>query len=498
MCSLNLQDRLIATGKGALMWKWYEDERPGTRYDNMWPDTSHPKSKRYVVQTAASIIERCVLMVTDPGDLVLDPTCGSGATAEVAEEWGRRWITCDVQRVSVAVARKHLMARSYDWHQIVGDSDSPSNGFMVESMPKVSAATLAYHQLHDPKHQIDLVDRTKKDKQRIRVCSPFTVESQSPYRYVPVGDESAVPGAGPPSGPGDALSEADDHDREGVLDALLRTPVCDSDSREMFRVASVTELPAGDRHSWLVTHVADCRERGRDTGFRAAVMVAAPDAAVNLDVAQRSVVEMRRQGVEAEDLLLVGYEFAPNIPDRFQGVRVHQVAADKGLQISETIKGGEEGGTFTILSDLVTELAVVRDHDRRPVTAEVKTEDGTVTRRPLVTVELLGWDTYNPGTGAVRSGTAPDELDAWMIDTNHDGLSFETRHVYFPSGLANERGFRALAKSLRRGKRDQDAEDALWSLTSQPFPAPDPGKVIAVKAITKTGAEIAGLITDGW
>lgn len=502
LCALKKQGRLHVFSKGnSLRWKWYENERPGTRYHNVWHQKTRPSNKRYVVQTSGTIIERCLLMTTDPGDLVLDPTCGSGATAEVAEEWGRRWVTCDVQRVSVAVARKHLMTRAYPWHRTVDGSESPGAGFEVETMPKVSAATLAYNQLDDPKNQIALVDRTKVDKSRIRVCSPFTVESSSPYRYAPVAaaePEPAGPGPVPPDGPGAAPSAADDHDRQAVLDALVRTPVCDADSREMFRVASVTELPPGDKHSWLVTHVADCRERGRDTGFKAAVMVAAPDAQVNLDVAQRAVIEMKRQGVDARDLLLVGYDFANNLPSAHAGVGVHRVAADKGLQIAETIKGGEnEGGTFTILSDLATDLQVVRDENRQPRTVPVRGEDGAVAERPLVTVELVGWDTYNPGTGAVRSGEDPDHLDAWMIDTNHDGLSFESRLVYFPSGLANDAGFKALAKSLGRG-RDPEAENALWSLTSQPFPAPEPGKVIAVKAITKTGAEIAGLITEGW
>ena len=498
MCSLKQQGRLhAAADNGVLLWKWYEDERPGVRYDNVWQDLARPSNKRYVVQTAASIIERCMLMTTDPGDLVLDPTCGSGATAEVAETWGRRWITCDVQRVAVAVARKHLMTRAYPWHRVAGGSDAPGAGFEMETMPRVSAATLAYGTLDDPKNQIALVDRTKVDKSRVRVCSPFTVESSSPYRYVPVGEaEIAGAGDGSPSVPG--AGPLGDHDREAVLDALVRTPVCDSESREMFRVSKVTELPPGDKHSWLVTHVADCRERGRDTGFKAAVMVAAPDAAVNLDVAQRSVLEMSRQGVDAEDLLLVGYEFAPNIPDRFRSVRIHRVAADKGLQISATIKGGEEGGTFTVLSDLATDLKIVRDHNHEPRTATFRPDGGGPTaERPLVTVELLGWDTYNPGTGAVRSGENPDDLDAWMIDTNHDGLSFESRLVYFPSGLANDAGFKTLAKSLGRN-RNPDAETSLWSLTSQPFPTPDPGKVIAIKAITKTGSEIAGLITEGW
>ena len=93
------------------------------------------------------------------------------------------------------------------------------------------------------------------------------------------------------------------------------------------------------------------------------------------------------------------------------------------------------------------------------------------------------WDT--PGTGAVRSGTSPDDLDTWMTDTNHGGLSFDTWFVYFPSGLANDRGFKALTKSPGRGWRDQEAEEAVWSLTSQPFPASDPSKVIAVKPSPK-------------
>ena len=84
-------------------WKWYEEERSGRKLDNIWGKVIPISGKRYVVQTSDRVVERCLLMTTDPGDLVLDPTCGSGATADVAETWGRRWITCDVQRVAIAV-----------------------------------------------------------------------------------------------------------------------------------------------------------------------------------------------------------------------------------------------------------------------------------------------------------------------------------------------------------------------------------------------------------
>ena len=87
-------------GQDSLRWKQYEDEVPGRRITNIWPrDVS--KDKRYVVQTDMKAIQRCMLMTTDPGDLVFDPTCGSGTTAHVAEQWGRRWITCDTSRVAL-------------------------------------------------------------------------------------------------------------------------------------------------------------------------------------------------------------------------------------------------------------------------------------------------------------------------------------------------------------------------------------------------------------
>lgn len=499
MCSLKRQERLFSAPTGtAVLCKLYEEELPGNRYDNVWYEKASPPNKRYVVQTAATVVERCLLMTTDPGDLVLDPTCGSGATAEVAEAWGRRWITCDVQRVSVSVARKHLMTRLYPWHRIVGGGAAPSDGFEIEIMPRVSAATLAYGTLNEPENQIPLVDRTKVDKKRARVCSPFTVESCSPYRYVPIGTED-LPSSEHGPVDGGARSPAGADNLKSVLDALTRTPVCDSDGRVMFRVDAVTEMPPGDQHAWRVTHMAECSEQGRDTEFKAAVAVAGPDENVILDMAHLAANEvMRLPEVDRPGkLLLIGYEFAPNIPARVAGIDLHRVSADKGLQIDETIKGGEDGGTFTVLSDLATDLAVVRDEDHQPVMRTVRAENGAETERMMLKVELLGWDTYNPGTGAVRSGDDPDEIDCWMIDPNHDGLSFYAKHVYFPNGLRNDAGFRALAKSLGKDL-DPAAEDALWGLESVPFPAPDPGRVIAVKVITRTGAEISGLITEGW
>ena len=98
---------------------------PRCQCNNVWTDTgtgSFTDDKIYVVQTTTKVIERCLLMTTDPGDLCLDPTCGSGTTAYVAEQWGRRWITCDTSRVALALARTRLMAAKYPYYLL---ADSP-------------------------------------------------------------------------------------------------------------------------------------------------------------------------------------------------------------------------------------------------------------------------------------------------------------------------------------------------------------------------------------
>ena len=109
--------RVVATG-ATLNFRFYLDDYPAFEITNVWSDVASPPDKLYVVQTHPTLIERCMLMTTDPGDLVLDPTCGSGTTAYVAEQWGRRWITCDTSRVALALARQRLMTARFLYYQL--------------------------------------------------------------------------------------------------------------------------------------------------------------------------------------------------------------------------------------------------------------------------------------------------------------------------------------------------------------------------------------------
>jgi adenine-specific DNA-methyltransferase len=115
-------------------------------YNSLWTDTITSGSgldKKYVVETLPKVIERCMLMTTDPGDLVLDPTCGSGTTAYVAEKWGRRWITCDTSRVAVTLAKQRLMTASFDYYALRYPHEGLKGGFIYKTVPHVTLKSIA-------------------------------------------------------------------------------------------------------------------------------------------------------------------------------------------------------------------------------------------------------------------------------------------------------------------------------------------------------------------
>jgi adenine-specific DNA-methyltransferase len=135
-------DRLIATGSipryKQLFWDF-----PVQDLNNMWIDTLGATEMVYSVQTAEKVIERCILMTTDPGDLVFDPTCGSGTTAYCAEKWGRRWITCDTSRVALAIARQRLMTAKFDYYELKDPERGPAGGFIYETVPHITLESIA-------------------------------------------------------------------------------------------------------------------------------------------------------------------------------------------------------------------------------------------------------------------------------------------------------------------------------------------------------------------
>ena len=161
---------------------------PRQRINNIWRAPMSPTRKRYVVETATKVIQRCILMTTDPGDLFFDLTCGSGTTAYVAEQWGSRWITCDTSRVATALAKQHLMTANFDCYDLAHRDENVAGAFQHHRVPRVSAKTPAYH---EPSAEVLLYDQPQPDRSMASVTGPFTVEAApAPLATTPDGPDT--------------------------------------------------------------------------------------------------------------------------------------------------------------------------------------------------------------------------------------------------------------------------------------------------------------------
>jgi len=179
----------IHVAKNSIQYRRFSDDFPYQQIGNLWTDTitgSFTDEKLYAVQTGLKVVERCLLMTTDPGDLVFDPTCGSGTTAYVAEQWGRRWITCDTSRVPLALARQRLLTATFPWYELKQPAEGPIGGFVYKRkqnrkgeevgglVPRITLKSIANNE--EPE-MVTLVDRPEVNTQVTRVCGPFTVEA---------------------------------------------------------------------------------------------------------------------------------------------------------------------------------------------------------------------------------------------------------------------------------------------------------------------------------
>lgn len=142
MSRLIKANRMFMLGKDPY-YKQYQMDFPLSQYENCWTDKPAARGKNYVVETAEKFIERCMLMVSDPGDIVFDPTCGSGTTAYVAEKWGRRWITCDTSRVAITLAKQRLMTAGFDYYELAYPQEGLKGGFIYKTVPHITLGSIA-------------------------------------------------------------------------------------------------------------------------------------------------------------------------------------------------------------------------------------------------------------------------------------------------------------------------------------------------------------------
>ncbi len=497
----------------------YIDDFPASPLTNLWTDTlgqgQFGGDKIYVVQTANKIIERCMLMTTDPGDLVLDPTCGAGTTAFVAEQWGRRWITIDSSRVALALARQRLMGARFPWFLLAdsaegrekegGLSGTPlppaetmndiRHGFAYERVQHVTLKSIA----NNPdiregmsRAEIDaaikrhaefelLYDKPYEDPRKVRVSGPFTVESLSPHRSLAFAG-SAVDSTGALNADEAGATADDDAVFEQTILANLRTAGIQN-GRKHERLMFDTLEPYAASYVQAVGQ----RDGAADGTPKRVGITIGPQYGT---VGPSFIKDAAREANRADDLDLLcvlAFAFDPSVlgvgddyvtseegfanvaaERRLGRVPVLLVRMNADLVMGEDLKKTGAGNLFTVFGEPDIEIK----------------DDGDELR-----VILHGVDVYDPNTGQIRSNDT-SQIALWMIDTDYNEESFFVRHCYFTGG---QDPYARLKRALQ-ADIDEDAWESLRRTGSRPFSRPETGK-IAVKVINDYGDEVMKVFT---
>ncbi len=439
--------RIVIEGN-RLRYLRFMDDFPIFPISNIWTDIggiqNRSEGKIYVVQTASSAIERCVLMTTDLGDLVLDPTCGSGTTAFVAEQWGRRWITTDTSRVALALARTRIMSARYQYYKLK-DENNVRAGFEYKTAAHVTLKSLAND---EPPEQESLYDQAIEDKNRVRVSGPFTVESLSPHR---VSDDQQ-------------MLATEDY-VANIVDNLRVAGVQTGDKGARIQFENLDTLPGGP----------ELQARGEfrtDVGLKIAAVSIGPEFGSVDDDFVRAAISKAKQFANLLIVAATSFEAAAlSEPNEIDGLRVMKVKINPDLTMGDLLKKTGSGNLFMAFGE-----------------PDIRVEE----TKGQIVVEIKGVDVYDPVKSEIRSsgsGKVDDDLAAWFIDTNYDGRSFFVSHAYFLNDICPFDKF----KKLLKAEIPEEAWDSMCSTVSRPFPKPSTGK-IAVKAINHYGDEVMKVI----
>lgn len=504
MARLKAASRLVGVGN-TLCYRRFADDFPVVRVTNLWDDTMRSgfgEDRLFVVQTGIRVVERCLLMTSDPGDLVLDPTCGSGTTAYVAEQWGRRWMTIDSSRVALALARQRLMGAKFPYYLLAdsvegrkkeegltGQSLPPGEpasdirrGFVCERVQHVTLRSIAQNpditegmtrdeidetiRRHADYELLD--DRPYEDPQRVRVSGPLTVESLSPHRSLAfTGERSAA----------EELAEQDPSAasfEQMILANLAKAGIQNGKRKERL------EFDLVEPYAGIQIQAVGAREDAESGPARVAIAIGPQYGTVG----PAFIKNAAREALKASDidlLCVLGFAFDPQAIDQTD----EYVSDDEGFDVA-----GERslGRLPVLLVRMNADLLMGEDLKKTGAgnlftvfgepDINIKEESGEFT------VELLGVDVYDPTTGDVRSDD-PDRIALWMIDTNYNGESFFVRDCYFTGGQDPYKRLRTALKA----EIDEDAWASLYRTVSRPFPRPETGR-IAVKVINDYGDEV--------
>ncbi len=541
-------DRLLV-GKSSLDYKRYLDDFPYKSISNWWDGFGGASDPIYVVQTNERIVERCLLMASDPGDLVLDPTCGSGTTAYVAEQWGRRWITIDSSRVALALARARIMGVRYP-HYLLADSpegqlkaaeilnESPSRsrtfgdvrqGFVYRRTSYVTSGAIANNA------EIDVIwEEYQKTLEPLR--EKLNSELKQEWQ------EWEIPREASPQWSDDAKQAHAawwEHriERQKAIDASIAAKaefenLYDKpyEDKNKVRVAGPFTVESLSPHRVLemlddnlAPSARDSYDDPRDAGNFVQVILdnlkssgvqqADKNAKVNFSSlapwpGDLVCAEGRYQdadGKEKRAAILIGPEFGTvSRPDLVSAAR-EAGDANFDILIACAFNFDAQSSEFSKLGRIpVLKARMNADlHMAEDLKNTGKGNLFVIFGEPDITilpegpnqgpdeirVKVNGVDVFHPGTGEVTS-SEPDEIACWFVDTDYNEESFFVRHAYF---LGANDPYKSLKTTLK-AEINEEAWQSLHSDTSRPFPKPTSGR-IAVKVINHLGDEVMKVFT---
>lgn len=508
MNRLASKDRLAKTGKGKLAYIRYFDDFPVIRSTNIWTDIggavqSRLDEKVYVVQTGTSIIQRCILMTSDPGDLVLDPTCGSGTTAFVAEQFGRRWITIDTSRIALNIAKQRLMTAVFPFYKLYDASGGDiRQGFVYKTVPHITLKSLAND---EPPATETLYDKPEIENKKLRVSGPFTVETLQGFE--PVSPEELEEET--------ALAEDSGAFEETIQQHLVSAGIKNGrkDEQVVFSRVELLSHPYLHAEGFYMNGVGE---------KKAYIHIGPKFGTVSKNAVNEAVKECRLRG-DAQWLIILGFSFESDIEGtthttsmgKFEvtKARIHDDLMQDGLKK----KPGKSAASFVTigepdiclhhhLPDSVAPLAKGKSTGHSQ-SHHSPSNNQTHQSPRTVTVEIQGLDIYDPIKDEVKARSVAD-IAYWMVDDDYDGSNFVVKQVFFCGGDSDEfdkwkKGLESLAKEGTKKKVektlkieiDEEAFDRLYGHISHPIEVKKKGQKIAVRVISQFGEETTKVLT---
>ncbi|WP_202966315.1 site-specific DNA-methyltransferase [Treponema endosymbiont of Eucomonympha sp.] len=454
--------RLMAPGGTALRFKHFFNDFPVRVISNLWQEKLAEQNKDYVVQTNIEVIKRCLLMTTDPGDLVLDITCGSGTTAYVAEQWGRRWITCDTSRIAITLAKKRLMTATFDYYKLARPEQGVGSGFVYKTVPHITLKSIANSET--PEQEI-LYDQPEIDKKIVRVSGPFTVEALPAPVVKPLDDSVAY------------VADAGKKQSDWMTE-LLATGIIgrNGDKIEFSRV----EVLSGTQ---LLHAEAETKE---NPPRRAAVCFAGETRPLDSRMAMMALEEANSMMPIPQIVVFAAFQFDPVaaktidekiLVGQWKNSVLLKVQMNTDLMTADLKKNRSSNQSFWLIGQPDIDL--------------IKIDSGEDKGKYIVRVN--GFDYYDVKKGTVDSGDTA-RIALWMLDTDYDGMCIDPVQVFFPISGKND-GWTKLAKTLH-AEIDQDLIEKYTGNESVPFKVKD-NTLIAVKIVDDRGIESLKVIPVG-